>query len=247
MNVWQRVSLCGILFGAAAMAAEPVTKPKRTGDMVVGTTKVNKVLFLGNSITKHGPNESIGWSGNWGMAASSEANDYVHLVLAALAERCGRAPEARIVNIASFERQFRTYDIETRLADTIAFKPDLVIVAIGENVPALKSQEDHVAFKDSLSRLLNAFRSVGNPVFVVRSCFWASPVKDTILRQGCDGVGGIFADCTALGKDEKNYARSEREFSHKGVAAHPGDQGMRAIADVILQALETGRAGGNRK
>jgi alpha-galactosidase len=34
-----------------------------------------KVLFLGNSITKHGPKADIDWKGNWGMAASAEAND----------------------------------------------------------------------------------------------------------------------------------------------------------------------------
>lgn len=32
-----------------------------------------KVLFLGNSITKHGPKADIDWSGNWGMAATADA------------------------------------------------------------------------------------------------------------------------------------------------------------------------------
>ncbi|MBT7163062.1 MAG: SGNH/GDSL hydrolase family protein, partial [Victivallales bacterium] len=58
-----------------------------------------------------------------------------------------------------------------------------------------------------------------------------------ILEKACAKVGGIFVDNRALGKDEKNYARSERDFAHKGVAAHPGDQGMKAIADSILKAL----------
>ena len=53
-----------------------------------GGTK--RVLFFGNSITRHEPNESIGWSGDWGMAASCKEKDYVHLVVAELDKRYGK-------------------------------------------------------------------------------------------------------------------------------------------------------------
>ncbi len=40
-----------------------------------------RVMFVGNSMTLHGVNEDIGWSGEYGMAASCEDNDYVHILM----------------------------------------------------------------------------------------------------------------------------------------------------------------------
>ena len=45
-----------------------------------------KVLILGNSYTHHAPGNIytngmyVKWRGNWGMAASTQANDYAHLL-----------------------------------------------------------------------------------------------------------------------------------------------------------------------
>jgi hypothetical protein len=38
--------------------------------------------------------------------------------------------------------------------------------------------------------------------------------------------------------DERNYARSERSYQHAGVASHPGDRGMAAIAEEIVKAVK---------
>jgi hypothetical protein len=105
-------------------------------------------------------------------------------------------------------------------------------------VGALTNAAAKMAFKDSLVRLLTALKQGGDPAIFVRSCFWASTAKDALLKQACAEVGGVFVDIGALGKDEANYARSERKIAHAGVANHPGDRGMQAIADALLAALK---------
>ena len=237
--VWPTGTLQGVEpdKGRVIPGGGSATPPSGHGGVMYHGIRADKVLFLGNSITLHGPAPAIGWSGNWGMAASAEEKDYVHLVLKAIAKAAGQDPKSTVVNIADFERQFETYDVAVRLKRELAFRADLVIVAIGENVPALTSENAQKAFQASVVRLLKKFQENGHPVIVVRSCFWPEPTKDVRLQAACRAVGGIFVDAGPLGKDPANQARAERKFSHDGVAGHPGDKGMRALADAILNAL----------
>lgn len=192
-----------------------------------------KMLFVGNSITRHGPAAKIGWTGNWGMAASTEDKDYVHLVVDAVAKKRGAKPEYLVANVADFERNFETFDFATKLKTQTDFAPDIVVLAIGENAPALQTEESKTKFKDSVTKLLTLLKTGPDTKLYVRSCFWANTAKDTVLKEACAAAGGVFIDISALARDEGNYARSERKFDHEGVARHPGDKGMRAIADAI--------------
>ncbi len=215
------------------LTATPLVQAQDTAK----TDGYRKVLFLGNSITKHGPKADIDWSGNWGMAASAENKDYVHLVTAGLTQRQGKVPEILIKNIADFERGHAAYDIDAKLAEAFAFQADLIVVAIGENVPALTTDAAKSTFKTALQKLLQKLSGAQKPKLLVRSCFWQNAAKDQVLKQCCEEVGGIFVNIDTLGKDESNYARSERSFKSAGVANHPGDKGMKAIADAILAAV----------
>ncbi len=228
---------CGMVALTTTIAAESAPQSNADCDLMFHNVKANKILFLGNSITLHAPAPAIGWQGNWGMAASAADKDYVHLVLKAISETAGKVPESVVANIASFERRSDIYDTDEELKKELTFKPNIVIVAIGENVPALASEQAKRTFKASMTRLLRKLKENSSPIIIVRSCFWQDQAKDSILEQACSEVGGVFVDSSALGKDEGNFARSERKFSHDGVAGHPGDKGMRAIADKILDAL----------
>jgi alpha-galactosidase len=131
--------------------------------------KKDKIVFLGNSITLHGPSEAIGWTGNWGMAASSEEKDYVHLMVKALSNSVPgantadvQAPKYLVRNIADFERGFADYSVEENLKELLDFKPDLIILAIGENVAPLNTEELKAQFHDRVTKLLKAFQKDGD-------------------------------------------------------------------------------------
>lgn len=202
------------------------------------TLAPQKVLFVGNSLTLHGPKADIDWHGNWGMAASSQDKDYVHLVIKSLTTKQGLPPVTMIKNVAEFERAHANYDVAGKFADAAAFKADLVILCIGENVPALKTPDATAKYQEQVTALLRTLRSNPKAQVIVRSSFWANEAKDTAMRKACEAVGGTFVDISALSKDERNFARSERPFKHAGVANHPGDRGMAAIAEAIMKTIK---------
>ncbi len=204
----------------------------------VKVVDVRRILFLGNSITLHGPKSDIGWDGNWGMAASAADKDYVHLTTRALASLTGVEPQIQVRNIADFERNYATYDAEGALRECVAFNPDLVVLAIGENVPPLANDAVRTQFKAGVRKILAGFLAQRHPLIVVRSSFWADAVKDQALAEVCQEAGAIWVDAGPVGRVAANIARSERAFTHDGVASHPGDQGMKALADAILGALK---------
>lgn len=225
------------LFGSGKIAAETPAVLK------VGQLPVSKVLFLGNSITLHGPKPDIGWTGNWGMAASVPEKDYVHLVTAGLAKQARGEPAIKVTNIANFERNFATYVVDEGLKQELAFQAPIVIVAIGENVPALSTPELQEQYRTAFERLLISIKKAGEPAIFVRGLFWPDATKDKIMKSVCEEIGGTFIDLAGAGADPKNAASAERKIEHAGVAAHPGDRGMQVIADAILAAISK-KAGG---
>ena len=202
-----------------------------------GNAKAKRILFLGNSITLHGPAAKIGWTSNWGMAASAQEKDYVHVLANSIARLSGSQPEVRIDNIADFERHYDNYDLDTKLKSHLDFKPDIVIVAIGENVPALASEDAKIKFKGSFSRLLAALKDSGQPAIFVRGCFWADKTKDEIMRKSCLAAGGVFVDISGLGKDRVQLRPFGAEFRPCRCGGPPRRQGHEAIADALLKAM----------
>lgn len=69
------------------------------------------------------------------------------------------------------------------------------------------------------------------------STWWPSIEKDNVIKKRCEQAGGVFVDISDIARSPKNIARNERPIAHEGVGAHPGDAGMKAIADKIFASV----------
>lgn len=194
-----------------------------------------RVLIYGNSIALHAPKADIGWTNCWGMAASARESDFAHLVVAGLESQLGKKADFRIRNLAALERHFTT-NIATvaEIAADADWKPDYVVVAIGENAPNIDTS-NAALYRKFLADIARPFVEGGAKV-VLRSPFWMNAAKAECTANAAAEVDAVYVDAGPLGLKEENKAIGL--FSHGGVANHPGDLGMMRLADLILEGYK---------
>ena len=186
-----------------------------------------RILVVGNSITKHGPNKEIGWEGDWGMAASAAEKDFVHRLYAMLTD-AGEDVFMRISQCSAWERALFQDDILLTYEEDRSFEADIVVFRLGENV----RPEDRAYFKEPLRKFIEYICPTGKTLFT--TCFWDNPVVNEAIEAVAKERG---EQCIDIGfyKDEKNMAFGK--FENESVATHPSDEGMEAIAKAIFKAL----------
>ncbi len=186
-----------------------------------------KVLHIGNSLTLHGRADGIGWPYCHGMAASAPENDFVHRLQQLLAD-AGKNPELMVGNSAAIEREPENYDIALQLGKEKDWQPDAVVIQLSENNPSEKLD----AFLEKYGMLIDYFPS--SKVYCVGP-FWHSDEKENGISSVAAADGAHFISLTDIHGDEY---RAIGLFEHPGVAAHPGDKGMAAIAEHIFAAMK---------
>ena len=189
-----------------------------------------KLLFLGNSITRHGKAENLGWYGDWGMAASSKENDYVHKLISKL-DHNGLKTSACIVNLSEWERTRDMNLLLTKYLPALQFKADYVIVRLGENACLDKNLNE---FEVSYKELTDLFFKNGAKI-IITDLFWEFEPFDKFIATLASKKGYTYVMIHDLGNNEKMKAIDK--FSHNGVAMHPGDKGMEEIAERIYEKL----------
>lgn len=194
-----------------------------------------KILFVGNSITRHGPKEEIGWNGDWGMAASCKEKDYVHQVVTQIQNKYGNISYC-IAQAAEWEKEYwkgmAPHKEEYLVAQ--AFKADLVIIRIGENISRSKNEEiDCKKYFDEMIR----FFIEENPEakVIVTDCFWRYDKLDNAIREIIAKRGYYYCKISDLETNPSTMALGE--YEHEGVAVHPSDYGMQCIAERIMEKV----------
>lgn len=191
-----------------------------------------RVMFVGNSITLHGPAPKIGWHGEWGMAASSKENDYVHILER---EIRNTDPEASfcICQVSDFEREYwNGTEKFPQFESAHQFGADVIVLRFIENVAIGNFDKD--VFGRELEQLVQFLNGSGNAKIIVTTSFWKHP-GDQALRDFAAQNGYPCVELGDLGEDHSMKAIGL--FEHGGVAQHPGDQGMKEIAERIMKAL----------
>lgn len=200
------------------------------------TKEVLKVACIGNSITKHGYLPSVGWYGDWGMAASKEENDYCHVLQSKL-KNFNSSSSVNPVPIQDFElNPARSLDY----LDSQISGADIIVIRIGENV------QDASAFEKNLPRLVDKCKKVTSKVLIVGS-FWKNDAVENVLRNSARTNNLTYLSLSSIRsrtdvcpqKGDMLYDRDGNAYKIDTdfILTHPNDKGMSLIATAIFNGI----------
>jgi hypothetical protein len=213
----------------------------------------SKVLFIGNSITLVPPSSSVGWYGNWGMAATREQYDYVHRVMARLRENNASVTYSisgmNVPGQGIWETSpdFTHPSVSplyalTQYTQVLDANTDLVIIRLGENV------QDKTNFENALVVLIRDVIQVVAPSakIIMTGLFWSDAQKEAAIVNAASRTNVTYVEIDQY--DTPEYKETVDGVSYDiygnayfltnaAVAAHPSDLGMEMIAKEILDAI----------
>ena len=187
-----------------------------------------RVLFVGNSITRHGRKPDIGWNRECGMAASDADHDYVHVFGRKFRESHPGASFG-ILQVANFERTFdKNFDFGL-YSEVEVWKPDIVITFFGANVSRDydNAPSHEVSFGEMYAKLCDLLDH-GSTRFFHSEGFYIRPVLDAEKKAVCQKRGDVWIPMGDI---------NSREDTH-GMFNHPGDLGMQLIAERFLEYVK---------
>lgn len=231
---WGTLALLGLAFqlgAAVGFDANPVPAIGQNAADVKGDANSSRprVLIIGNSITRHGPRPEIGWTNNFGMAATSIEKDFAHLLAKNVKSMHPYASFALANVAATFERRFQSgIDLERDFGWMRDWKPDAVVLFFGANVPHEYERAPDGRFGQELEKLRNYLADGKRTKFLFVEGFYSRPVLDGEKRALARKYGDVWVPLADI--------RARNDV--RGRFNHPNDNGMRLIADRIWDRLE---------
>ncbi len=194
-----------------------------------------KMLVVGNSITRHAPSAGLFWSGDWGMAASSRANDYVHQLKSKIeADQPGAPLELQIGRITDENNTMSGY------GHFVDHNADLVVIQLGDNYSGPDTEADLQVPFEQLIQDITAWGN--NPEVIVLSTFTKRDnPTDPFIQQAAINQGATFVDINFMATKPDYRVTSESYvldgWKNSAVGFHPGDLGMEVIAQTIYEKI----------
>ena len=197
-------------------------------------------LAIGNSITKHGKCDY--WWNEIGMAATEKENDYFHLVSSYLKNKNDNFYSVA-VNYAIWETNANDRSQTFNMIDPyLNDKLDLVTIQLSENANDLST------FHTDYTELINHIKEkCPKAQILLVDDFWSNE-KSNLKKDIASSNNISFVNLSEIrgmkeyqcGMNTIVYGDDGKEYKveHEGVAAHPGDKGMKFIADAIINTIK---------
>lgn len=204
-----------------------------------------KYLSLGDSITFSPYNASIGWYGNWGMKASAQEKDFVHLTIQQL-------QAANPANAVEHYSSYGAHQAGGKITDVLAkidtfkgYRADLITLQIGENDGTLTVEEFRAKYAELLDLLLDNMPCPRIFCFGVWSSS-SSYAPDTrqfqleaVMKLECDARAIPFRSLKAVATNPLCH-----DPGGGPIDWHPNDAGMQGYADLFWDAMRAELSGG---
>lgn len=213
-------------------------------DVSVPSEKKLNVTVLGNSVTCNEISDI--WKSTWGMAATTESADYVHLVKGWLEGR-GYDVSLTVAGIKNWEvSSNRAASVDALLA-YVSKDTDIIIIQTGENIT-----ENKDTLPADYLDLFNKIRAKAPDAeaLVLAEMLWPKQDIESAKIDACAKSGFTFLSMdeflagydtgykSAIGAAVKAQDGSDFTIENEVVAVHPNDAGMKKIAEIIEKYLE---------
>lgn len=216
-----------------------VIRVSDNGELTTISVIPNKTLFVGNSLL-------LGFQ-QFGMCAQNSKSDYYHYVSEFIKGKNQHATFDRLQG-SGFEQCISQEQVDLWINDNLQSKIsnnyDLILVQLGDNVNNVEKQN---MFKTSCKHLLKWLRTnFPNSRVCWIAGWYTNDERQNIEITSCQETGSEFVNIRDLnivenqGKigDKITYDNGHTTIvNDSGVASHPSNKGMKAIADRIIDEL----------